>query len=71
MRAVGEKHLVVSHRNLVSLLAKLDGHPPESYCTIVGGDEADGWVLTAEVDQRHYAHRPPGWMHEDTEAAIE
>lgn len=70
MRAENDKHLVLSRRNLVSLLAKLDGHPPESFCRIQGGDEALGWTISAEPDEIHYADRMAGAMHPATEEAI-
>lgn len=70
MRLESPTHLVVSRRNLLALLVKLDGHPPDSFCTISGGREAEGFVLEAEPDEVHYARRPFGVMHEETEAAM-
>jgi hypothetical protein len=63
--------LVVSRRNLLSLLAKLDGSPSHSACTIMYG----GFRLTAEENDVHYAHPErdlphPGAMHPDTERAL-
>lgn len=49
---------------------KLDGYPPNSACTILGGDDAPGFLVTAEEDSVHYAHRPFGSMHPVTEAAL-
>lgn len=57
--------VVLSRRNLLTLLTKLDW--PESHCTI----ENDGVYVSSESDQTHYAGRvPPGEMHPVTEAAI-
>ena len=33
----GRPRIVLSRRNLLALLAKLDGHPPDSACAIAGG----------------------------------
>lgn len=68
--------LYVSRRNLLGLLAKLDGHPPDSACEIVFNfPGAAPFHLYAEEDDVHYAHPSregygPGSMHEDTEATI-
>ena len=62
--------LVLSRRNLMSLLAKLDGHPPGSACTIIGGADAGGMMVKAEEDDIHYPDRPAGRMTDDTEAKI-
>lgn len=62
----GELVLVVSRRNLTSLLAKLDGYPPNSLCTLMGGDECEGVILRAEEDEVHYASRAPGHVHPST-----
>ena len=75
MRVEHELHgttVVLSRRNLLSLLAKLDGHPPDSACTIVGGtDTAPGYAVRAEEDGVHYYGRPPGGeMHPDTEGQL-
>jgi len=59
--------VVLSRRNLLSLLAKLDGHPPDSACTIYNQDI----VVVAEPDEVHYADRDAGGrMHPKTESAI-
>ena len=70
--ATWEFELVLSRRNLKTLLAKLDGFPENSALTIVGGDSAPGVVVRAEEDDIHYGSRGygPGPMHSDTEAAI-
>ncbi len=71
----GGRHIYVtlSRRNLKSLLAKLDGAPLDSACTISVGDYLGReCVVRAEEDATHYAslQRHPGPMHPDTEAAI-
>lgn len=72
MRRDPDGAIVLSRRNLRSLLAKLDGNPPESFCTIVGGKDAPGVVVRAEPDDVHYGSRgfTAGPMHPDTEAAL-
>jgi hypothetical protein len=67
---VNGKEMVLSRRNLEALLAKLDGHPPGSACTIVGGSDAEGWTVRAEENGAHYADRPAGMMVADTEIHI-
>jgi len=69
----GKHFLILSRRNLLSLLAKLDGHPPDSACIIGGGTDALGFFVKAEEDDVHYADRGyPKWgeMHPDTEEAM-
>lgn len=56
----------LSRRNLKSLLAKLDGHPPNSACTI----EKNGVFVRAVENYDHYSDRRPGDMHPDTEREI-
>lgn len=58
--------VTLSRRNLLSLLAKLDGHPPGSSCTLGKGSV---WVR-AEEDAAHYGSRTPGPMHPETEEEI-
>jgi hypothetical protein len=60
--------LELTRRNLRSLLAKLDGNPPDSACTLISPDYRI--VVKAVEDAAHYAERQPGRMHEATEAAI-
>lgn len=62
--------VVLSRRNLLALLAKLDGHPPNSLCSIDGGADAPGFMVTAEEDHFHYRDRPAGEMIEETEDLI-
>jgi hypothetical protein len=63
----GKERLVLSRRNVLTLLAKLDGYPPGSAKTIMGGEEADGVEIAIEEDSEHYATRPAGLMYEDYE----
>jgi hypothetical protein len=64
--------VTLSRRNLLTLLAKLDGHPSTSACTISlpGGGEGPELLVRAEENEADYRHRPapPGRMHPDTEA---
>ncbi|MDQ2912252.1 MAG: hypothetical protein M3T56_03245 [Chloroflexota bacterium] len=68
--------VVLSRRNLRALMAKLDGSPPVSACTI-SYDTRDGVTLfvTAEEDAPHYQNPErdvpaPGPMHPDTEERL-
>lgn len=70
MKLRASNHLVLSRRNLLTLLMKLDGYPPWSLCTITGGEDALGFIVTAEEDEVHYATRPAGLMIPETEAAL-
>lgn len=58
----------LTRRNLNALLAKLDGNPPNSACTIVAPE--GGFYVKAVEDAEHYANRAPGVMHPDTEQKI-
>lgn len=58
----------LTRRNLMVLLAKLDGHPLDSACTIV--DSERRIAVQAVEDAEHYADREPGRMHDDTETAL-
>lgn len=68
--------LVLSRRNLLALLSKLDGHPVDSKCTIIAPSEYGYFYVMAEEDQWHYYDHPgrkvkgPGEMHPDTEADV-
>lgn len=57
----------LSRRNLLALLAKLDGYPPGSGCSLEGGADAANFIVTAEEDHIHYQDRPAGRMHPVTE----
>lgn len=65
--------IVLSRRNLLTLLVKLSGHPANSACTI-GWPGAEGQptlLVRAEPDGRHYADRAPaGTMVCQTEGAL-
>jgi hypothetical protein len=54
----------LTRRNLLSLLAKLDGHPADSACTI---QSPDGFLVKAVEDDAHYSDRRAGHMHPETE----
>lgn len=69
--APGTIELELTRRNLRSLLAKLDGFPPDSACTITKYDEGHLVIVRAVEDWDHYAARPAGGVHADTEAAIQ
>lgn len=63
--------LVVSRRNLLSMIAKLDGHPNPSANTLI----YDGFYLAAEENELHYSNperdtSTPGRAHPDTETTI-
>jgi hypothetical protein len=59
--------LRLSRRNLQVLLAKLDGHPPGSACTLER-DDGSGVVfrVIAEQDREHYGDRAPGDVHPES-----
>ena len=64
-------YVSLSRRNLVTLLAKLDGEPAGSQCTLERVCEnGTAVIVKAEPDDQHYQGRIPGRMHPDTEAAI-
>jgi hypothetical protein len=78
MKVIPEEHTIeLTRRNLLSLLAKLDGNPPNSACTIgepigaAGSFERPMWFVKAVEDVEHYADRPPGPMVEETERALD
>lgn len=72
----GEKILVVlSRRNLETLISKLDGNPPDSACTIVAPAIYVPTFVKAEEDEEHYSHADrhgfgPGAMHPTTEVDL-
>lgn len=68
-------YVTVSRRNLLALLAKLDGHPHESFCTIIGPTMYPPTVLTAEENEQHYSDLdrlgvPQDPMHPETETLV-
>ena len=58
----------LTRRNLLALLAKLDGNPPGSACTLIDPD--DRIAVKAVEDSRHYEDRRAGPMHDATEAVL-
>lgn len=64
--------VVLSRRNVLSLLAKLDGYPAGSAATLISSDDQPTVIVHAEEDKLHYAKmgRAPGPMHPTTEQAI-
>jgi hypothetical protein len=63
----------VSRSNLTALLAKLNGRPPDSVCTLLRYDQSAECYLRIQAveDGAHYASRDRGIMHEDTERAMQ
>lgn len=63
-------HVVLSKRNLLSLLAKL--HQAGSLQSIFSlQDDQSILIVTGEDDAKHYAHRtPPGPVSPETEAIL-
>jgi hypothetical protein len=61
-----KKTIELSRYNIEVLLAKLDGNPPNSACTI----GKDDWWVKAVEDHEHYTENPPGEMHPDTVNAL-
>ena len=63
----------LSRRNLMTLLAKLDGNPHESLCTIYSEGFFGRLSVQVQEDAIHYKDRiiPPGEMHPDTEREIQ
>lgn len=68
----GNRVVELSRTNLLTLLAKLDGNPVNSACTLMkpAGDTGEVWLIKAVEDVEHYADRPRGEMHPATETAI-
>lgn len=67
MRLEGNR-LTISERNARALIAKLEGYPEQSACTIATPDY--GFFLAIEPDDVHYAERPPGRMVDATERRL-
>lgn len=71
-----QTHVFLSKRNLLSLLAKLNGHPPDSACTLMYQQKDNSWlIVTGEPDNIHYVNserdgNTAGPTHPDTEKAI-
>lgn len=70
-RNVSDVVIVLSRRNLLTLLAKLDEHPKGSLKQIVKVGHNEYITVKAEEDESHYSDRQPGRMHPETEAAIQ
>ena len=73
MKVFPERQMIeLSRRNLLSLLAKLDGHPPNSACTITTpiSDGVPLWSVHAVEDAEHYSDRPAGPMIAETERML-
>ena len=64
--------VTLSRRNLLALLAKVEGHPSVSSVAIIfpGTGAEPTLVVLAESDSVHYEGRGPGPMHPATEAWI-
>lgn len=56
----------LTRTNLLALLAKLDGHPVRSECSIY----KQHTLVKAVEDAEHYTDRPRGVMHPETEAVL-
>lgn len=52
----GARGVVLSRRNLLTLLAKLDGSPTDSACTIIAPPQYGEFFVKGEEDEPHYAH---------------
>lgn len=68
--------VVLSRRNIEGLLAKLNGHPPDSALTLVGPTMYFPTIVTVEENDVHYEHQsregtPPGRLHPDSEMYTE
>lgn len=57
--------VTLSRRNLLTLLAKLDGHPPHSACTIVLPGGGDGPELLVRAEERRALRKPSGTTRSD------
>lgn len=72
----GVFRIYVSRRNLNTLIAKLDGFPPSSACTIAAPSMyTPPFYITAEEDDVHYSHpsrqgEEAGVMHPHTEVKL-
>jgi hypothetical protein len=68
-RPVGMPTLELTRRNLTALLAKLDGHPPNSRCTLI--DPNYKIIVKAVEDAEHYSDRSPGPLHAETDEFLQ
>jgi len=68
--------VVLSRRNLLTLIAKLDGVPEDSACTILAPIQYGPFFVKAEEDAEHYHHPEreaqgeAGVMHPATERVL-
>lgn len=67
--------VVLSRRNIMALLAKLNGYPRTSACALRGPVFYPETIVRAEEDEVHYAHESrqgaaAGPMHPDTESQL-
>lgn len=68
MKMGADGRIILSRRNLLALLQKLD--MPGSYRTIIAPESEGEFVVSAETDEEHYQGRTPGVMHPLTEEFI-
>ena len=66
----GALHVTLSRRNLYTLIAKLDGHPPDSKCAIRAPANMMPTLVRAEEDDVHYGERKPDMMAPETEVEL-
>jgi len=64
-----EPRIVLSRRNLLSLLHKLE--MKDSARTIIKYTDSDEPLLVSSMDDNEYYDRAPGQMHPETEAFVE
>lgn len=74
MRLENDGTVVLSRRNLKSLLAKVDD--PSSWRTLNGGADAPGVTVKAETDAEHYnkefrKQSRPGPVHPDHDPGLD
>lgn len=65
--------VTLSERNVRTLMAKIEGHPPESHKQLTRQvNHTVGLMVIVEDDEKHYGDRGygPGPMHPDTETAM-
>ena len=62
MKIISETRTIeLTRRNLLALIAKLDGHPPGSSRIIASRDsEGRSWWVKAVEDDEHYSDARPG-----------
>lgn len=60
----------LTRRNLLALLAKLDGHPPDSGCELRKTFYGAQVAVRAVENDAHYADHDPGALHPATERSL-